>query len=182
MQQATKTVFTTGAGTRETTCLCVFCWLLGHHAYRNAPKWKFQHGGIFSGYQARSSVHASHFDYRGRTLVLKGVPHAKYNWDCCFFCESLSARLGTHEPQAYRVHTPVRNTVRATLPTCNCLSPIGASSCKVATNDIRQPSSTSILQVHLHPIRTGRRYSNPAAGSGLAGSVGKQVQDQVYPQ
>ena len=90
-------------------------------------------------------------------------------------------RLGTHEPQAYRVHTPVRNTVRATLPTCNCLSPIGASSRKVATSDIRQPSSTSILQVHLHPIRA-RRYSNPAAGSGLAGSVGKQVEDQVYSQ
>ena len=45
-----------------------FCWLLGRHAYGNAPKWNFQHVGIFSAYQARISVHASHFDWRGQKI------------------------------------------------------------------------------------------------------------------
>ena len=45
-----------------------FCWLLGRHAYGNAPKWKFQHVGIFSAYQARTSVHASHIDWRGQQI------------------------------------------------------------------------------------------------------------------
>ena len=66
MTKAVK--FTTGACTRETTRLCVFFGLLGRHAYGNAPKWKFKHDGIFSAYQARTSVHASHFDWRGQKI------------------------------------------------------------------------------------------------------------------
>ena len=42
-------------------------------------------------------------------LVLEGVARATYDSACCF-CERLSARLDTHEPQAYRVHAPVVNT------------------------------------------------------------------------
>ena len=45
-----------------------------------------------------------------KKLVLEGVARAKYDSYCCFFCERLSARLGAHEPQAYRVHAPVVNT------------------------------------------------------------------------
>ena len=41
-----------------------FCWLLGRHADGNVLKLNFQHVGFFSAYQARISVHASHFDSR----------------------------------------------------------------------------------------------------------------------
>ena len=83
-----------------------FCWLLGRHAYGYAPKWKFQHVGIFSAYQARTSVHASHFDWRGPKISTRRCRTTRI----AVFCESLSARMGAHEPQAYRVHAPVVNT------------------------------------------------------------------------
>ena len=78
----TLAVFTTGACTPETNRSCVICWLLERHG--NTPKWKSQHAGIFSAYQARTSVHASHIDWRGQELVLEGVARAKYDSDCCF--------------------------------------------------------------------------------------------------
>ena len=53
-----------------------------------------------------------------KKLVLEGVARAKYDSDCCF-CGRLSARLGTHEPQAYRVHAPVVNTALETVTAAN---------------------------------------------------------------
>ena len=46
---------------------------------------------------------------RVNKLVLEGVARPKYDATCCF-CERLSTRLGTHEPQAHRVHPSVVNT------------------------------------------------------------------------
>ena len=48
-------------------------------AFGNTLKWKSQHAGIFSAYQGRTSVHASHIEWRGQELVLEGVAHAKYD-------------------------------------------------------------------------------------------------------
>ena len=107
-------MFTTDACTRETTCLCVFCWLLGSHAYGNKPKWNFRHVGIFSAYQTHTAYKPVTLTGGVNKLVLEGGARAKYDSNC-YFWQSLSVSLDTHEPQAYRIHAPVVNAALESL-------------------------------------------------------------------
>ena len=115
-------MFTTGACTRETTRLCVFLLAFGAPCVRKRAEmeiptcWNFQRvsGAYQRACQSLSLVGS-------KKLVLEGVVCAEYDSNCCFFCESLNARLGPHEPQAYRVHAPVVNTALQHHATYQCV-------------------------------------------------------------
>ena len=66
-------------------------------------------------FSARTGVHASHFDWRGRENYYAKASQALYTTRIAVFSESLSGRLGTQEPQAYHVHAPVVNTALVSL-------------------------------------------------------------------